>query len=115
MPAEPSRLRSRRARSAAGNSSSAPSSSSAGSAAIRSTPGPAAGTSSTHRSCSRSVPDRVRTKATRPPPGATAKARGAPSVNLCVLACCRGNERYVISVTLEGASDNRPRICGRPG
>ncbi|CAM5659929.1 hypothetical protein SGLAM104S_00661 [Streptomyces glaucescens] len=89
MPAPPSRLRSRRARSSGGRSSAAPPSSTPGSAATRSVP---SARSSTHSAFARSVPVRERRNTTRDASGATLNERGAPSVNRWVRACRRGKE-----------------------
>ncbi len=123
-PAEPSRLRSRRARSSADSSSSAPPSRVRGSAAGYSRP---SSTSSTHRTFARSVPPRDRRKTTREPSGDTEKARGAPSENRCVRAYCRGKEgcpvmglvmrrslRSVPPGSPKSARTRRaPRVCSR--
>ena len=98
MPPACSRVRSRRAFSGAGTSPSV-AFRVAGSATSRSFPLP---TSSTHRQFSGSVPPWLRRKATRLPSGEIWNERGAPRVNRCVRACCRGK----LSVM--------PRSCHRP-
>ncbi|CAM5589089.1 hypothetical protein SVIOM74S_09491 [Streptomyces violarus] len=89
MPAPPSRLRSRRARSSGERFSEAPPSRARGSAATRSPP---SSVSRTLSEFARSVPELERRNTTREPSGATVNERGAPSVKRWVRACRRGKE-----------------------
>jgi hypothetical protein len=92
MPADPSRLRSRRARSSGDSSSEAPSRRPRGSAAAYSRGPCGPDGSRTQSRLDRSVPSRERRKTTREPSGATVNARGAPRVNRWVRAYWRGKE-----------------------
>ena len=94
MPPPPSRLRSRRARSAGDSCSSPPASRVRGSASSVSVP---LATSSDHSAPTGSVPCAERTNSSRSPVGSRCSDRGAPRVNFWVRALARGNESGVVS------------------
>src|SRR6185437_6358233 len=109
MPAAVSLTRSRRARSSGGRfPSSAPSA--RGSATIRSCPVAA---SASHRQVTGSSPARDRKKVTRAPSGDTSNARGTPSVNLRVRACCLGKLSVMLPIMPARAA--ACRLEGAPG